>query len=53
MNGYIYRIGQLDNDCFYIERQSVEDDFNERDGYEYPKWEPTDKSVFDFKFLKK
>lgn len=53
LNGYIYRIGQLDGDCCYVERQSVEDDFNQNDGYEYPNWVPTDKSVTDFKFLNK
>ena len=53
MNGYIYRIGQLDNEWFYIERQSVDDDHNGRDGYEYPEWFPAKDKRIDFKFLKK
>lgn len=53
MNGYIYRIGEMDGDCFYIERQSVYDDENGRDGYEYPEWSPAKSKHSNFKFLKK
>jgi len=54
LNGYIYRIGQMDNECFYIERQSVDDDHNGRDGYEYPEWSsPSKKRHAKFKFLNK
>lgn len=53
MNGYIYRIGEMDGDCFYIERQSVDDDHNGRDGFEYPEWFPSKDVSLKFKFLNK
>ena len=53
LNGYIYNLGQMDNDCFWIERQLIEDYYNDLDGYEHPEWSSAKDRHIDFKFLKR
>jgi len=53
-DGYIYMVGDLGDFCTYIQRQLIDDYYNDLDNWESPTWLPAEvPTVGSFKFLKK